>query len=385
MAISRRSMMLGTAAGGAAALTLAACGSEDGGNGGGGGAGGEGGSGEPIYANTTEPENQLIPTDTGEVGGGRIIVMIFAGLVYYTADGTAENDIAESIESDDNQNWTITIREGLTFSDGSTPITAQDFVNAWNFGANAANAQLGQYFFEPIEGYDELSADGVAEDATLSGLEVVDDTTFTVRLVSPQSDFPTRLGYSAYMPLPPSAFDDMEAYGEAPLANGPYKLESWTHEQSLVLVPNEAYDGPRTAQNAGITFTVYQDPETMYLDLQSDNVDVVDQLPGSALATFEDDLGDRAVNAPGALFQSITLPEYDPNFEGEAGALRRQAISRAIDRETICDSLFFGTRTPATDFVSPVIPGGGATDIPDRKSTRLNSSHHTKSRMPSSA
>lgn len=186
MAISRRSMMLGTAAGGAAALTLAACGSEDGGNGGGGGAGGEGGSGEPIYANTTEPENQLIPTDTGEVGGGRIIVMIFAGLVYYTADGTAENDIAESIESDDNQNWTITIREGLTFSDGSTPITAQDFVNAWNFGANAANAQLGQYFFEPIEGYDELSADGVAEDATLSGLEVVDDTTFTVRLVSPQ-------------------------------------------------------------------------------------------------------------------------------------------------------------------------------------------------------
>lgn len=356
-------MMLGTAAGGAA-LTLAACGGDNGDAGGNGGSDAGGGTGEPIYANTTEPENPLIPTNTGEVGGGRIVTMIFAGLVYYTADGTAENDIAESIESEDNQNWTITIREGLTYSDGSTPITAEDFVNAWNFGANASNAQLGQYFFEPFEGYEELSAEGVAADATLSGLEVVDERTFTARLVSPQSDFPTRLGYSAYMPLPPTAFDDMEAYGEAPLANGPYKLESWAHEQELVLVPNESYDGPRAVQNSGITFTVYQKPETMYLDLQSDNVDVVDQLPGSALATFEDDLGDRAVNAPGAVFQSITLPGYDPNFEGEAGAIRRKAISRAIDRQSICDNLFFGTRTPATDFVSPVIPGGGATDIP---------------------
>ena len=376
MAFSRRSMILGTAAGGAA-LTLAACGGGDDG-GSGGDSGGGGGTGEPIYANTTEPENPLIPTNTGEVGGGRIVTMIFAGLVYYAADGTAENDIAESIESEDNQNWTITIREGLTYSDGSTPITAEDFVNAWNFGANAANAQLGQYFFEPIEGYDELSAEGVAEDATLTGLEVVDERTFTVRLISPQSDFPTRLGYSAYMPLPPSAFDDIEAYGEMPLANGPYKLETWTHDQELVLVPNESYDGPRAPQNSGITFTVYQDPETMYLDLQSNQVDVVDQLPGSALQTFESDLGDRAVNAPGAVFQSMTLPGYDPNFEGEAGALRRQALSRAIDRQSICDNLFFGTRTPATDFVSPVIPGGGATDIPGAEVLEFDEAEATR-------
>ncbi|WP_029362767.1 peptide ABC transporter substrate-binding protein [Brachybacterium squillarum] len=357
MAISRRSMMLGTAATGAAAVTLAACGgdSESGSGGGGGDA--------VILANTTEPENPLIPTNTGEVGGGRIVTAIFAGLVYYTAEGEAEMELAESIESEDFQNWTITLREGLTYSDGETPVTAQDFVNAWNYGANAANAQIGQYFFEPFEGYDELSAEDVAADATLSGLEVVDDLTFTARLVSAQSDFPTRLGYSAYMPLPPVAFDDMEAYGEAPLSNGPYMLDSWTHDQEIVLVPNENYDGGRTVENDGVTFVVYADPETMYNDLLSDNVDVVDQIPNSALQTFEDELGDRAVNEPGAVFQSMTLPGYDPNFEGEAGELRRRAISRAIDRASICENLFFGTRTPATDFVSPVIPGGGATDL----------------------
>ncbi|WP_341854974.1 hypothetical protein [Brachybacterium sp. GPGPB12] len=63
MAISRRSMMLGTAAGGAAALTLAACGGDEGGAGAGGSDAG-GGTGEPIYANTTEPENPLLRPPT---------------------------------------------------------------------------------------------------------------------------------------------------------------------------------------------------------------------------------------------------------------------------------------------------------------------------------
>ncbi|UVY83423.1 ABC transporter substrate-binding protein [Brachybacterium sp. NBEC-018] len=360
MALSRRSMMLGTAATGVAAATLAAC--TGGSSGGSGGSDGGSGSGEMIFANTTEPENPLIPTNTGEVGGGRVVTSIFAGLVYYTADGKAENDLAESIESEDNQHWTIKIKSGLKFSDDSD-LTAQSFVDAWNFGANAANAQLGQYFFEPIEGYADLSKEDVAADAKLPGLEVVDDTTFTVQLVSAQSDFPNRLGYSAYMPLPASAFGDIEAFGEKPVSNGPYMVDSWTHDKEIVLVPNPNYDGPRKAKNSGITFVVYDSDETMYNDLLADNVDVIDQIPTSQLQNFESDLGDRAVNDPGAVFQSFTLPGYDPNFEGEAGALRREAISRAIDRKSICDSLFFGTRTPATDFVAPVIPGGGATDI----------------------
>ncbi|GAA1321754.1 ABC transporter substrate-binding protein [Brachybacterium rhamnosum] len=360
MALSRRSMMLGTAATGVAAATLAAC--TGGSSGGSGGSDGGSGSGEMIFANTTEPENPLVPTNTGEVGGGRVVTSIFAGLVYYTADGKAENDLAESIESDDNQHWTIKIKSGLKFSDDSD-LTAQSFVDAWNFGANAANAQLGQYFFEPIEGYADLSKEDVAADAKLPGLEVVDDTTFTVQLVSAQSDFPNRLGYSAYMPLPASAFDDIEAFGEKPVSNGPYMVDSWTHDKEIVLVPNPNYDGPRKAKNSGITFVVYDSDETMYNDLLADNVDVIDQIPTSQLQNFESDLGDRAVNDPGAVFQSFTLPGYDSNFEGEAGALRREAISRAIDRKSICDSLFFGTRTPATDFVAPVIPGGGATDI----------------------
>ncbi|GAB2533184.1 peptide ABC transporter substrate-binding protein [Brachybacterium huguangmaarense] len=359
MAISRRSMILGTAAAGTSAVALAACGGDNGDNGGGSDAGS---GGSPVLANTTEPENALVPTNTSEVGGGRVIQSIFSGLVYYTADGKVENEVAESIESDDKQTWTIKLKADQKFSDG-TPVTAKSFVDSWNFGALTTNAQKGQSFFEPIEGFADVAAETPTAQ-TMSGLAVVDDTTFTVKLVSAQSDFPNRLGYSAYMPMPESGLSDIEAFGEAPVGNGPYKLESWEHDQQLVLVPNENYDGPRAAKNAGVTFVVYADNDTMYGDLQSNNVDVVDAIPTSALSTFEDDLGDRAVNAPGAVFQSFTIPQNDPNFSGEAGKLRRQAISRAINRKEICDSLFFGTRTPATDFVAPVIDGGGATDIP---------------------
>lgn len=357
MTISRRSMILGTAATGTAAVALAACGGDSSG----GSDGGAGGA-NAILANETEPENPLIPTNTSEVGGGRIITSVFAGLVYYTADGKVENDVADSIESDDKQSWTIKLKSGQKFSDG-TDVTAKSFVDAWNFGALTTNAQKGQSFFEPIEGFADVAAETPTAE-TMSGLAVVDDTSFTVKLVSAQSDFPTRLGYSAYSPLPESAYKDMDAFGEKPVSNGPYKVETWDHNKQIVLVPNESYDGPRKAKNDGITFTIYADPDTMYSDLESGNVDVVDLIPTSSLSTFESDLGDRAVNAPGAVFQSFTIAQNDPNFSGEAGILRRQALSRAIDRASICDSLFFKTRTPATDFVAPVIEGGGATDIP---------------------
>ena len=85
--------------------------------------------------------------------------------------------------------------------------------------------------------------------------------------------------------------------------------------------------------------------------------DSTDAIPDSAFSTFENELGDRAVNQPAAIFQSFTIPESLPHFKGEEGNLRRQALSYAINREEITSTIFGGTRTPATDFTSPVIPG----------------------------
>ncbi len=346
MRLTRRTRLAGVALVAAGSLVLAAC-----------GGGGDDASDGKISVYATEPQNPLIPTSTNEVGGGNVIDQLFAGLVVYDNEGESSLEVAESIESEDNQNWTITLKD-WEFSDG-TPVTADSFVDAWNYGALSTNAQLSGYFFEPIEGYEQVSAEE-PEAETLSGLEVVDEKTFTVKLSQPEADFPERLGYSAYFPLPESAFDDMEAYGESPIGNGPYQLadSGWERNKQITLEPSESYEGARTPQNDGIVFKIYTDPDGAYSDVQAGNLDIIDTVPPSALATYQDDGAVQPITQPGSSFASITIPERLPGFgKNDEGNLRRQAISKAINREEITEKIFEGARTPAVDFSAPVLPG----------------------------
>ncbi|WP_298867833.1 ABC transporter substrate-binding protein [uncultured Microbacterium sp.] len=311
-----------------------------------------------ISVNGSEPQNPLIPTNTNETGGGKILDAMFAGLIGYAADGSVYNDVAESIKVDDPQHLTVKIRKGVKFTDG-TEVKADNFIKAWNYGALASNKQLSSYFFEDIEGF--VSSDTVyGSEGDLSGLKKVDDYTFTIALNKPASDFAQRLGYSAYFPLPDSAFKDMAAFGEHPIGNGPYKLagaDAWQHNVGINLVKNPDYDGPAKAKNGGLDIKFYASQDAAYADLTGDQLDVLDAIPDSAFATFESDLGKRAVNQPAAIFQSFTIPERLKHFSGEEGQLRRQALSMAINRDEITKVIFQGTRTPASDFTSPVIDG----------------------------
>jgi oligopeptide transport system substrate-binding protein len=322
---------------------------------------GEAGSSTAVVTtNSTEPQNPLIPTNTNEVGGGLIVDNVFSKLVYYDAEGAVHNDVAESIETDDAQTYTITIRDGLTFTNGD-PVNAESFVKAWNYGAALDNAQLSSYFFESIEGFSY--EENVEE---LSGLTVVDDLTFEVKLNQPESDFPLRLGYSAFAPLPEAAWEDIEAFGENPIGNGPYMFDgegAWQHNERIDLVVNPDYDGPREPQNGGLDVILYADLDAAYADLQGGNVDVLQDLPESALETFQTEFEGRSVNQPAAANATITIPDRLPHFAGDEGKLRRAAISHAINREEITDVIYSGTRTPAQDFSSPVI-AGFSEDIP---------------------
>lgn len=327
----------------ALALGLAACSSDSDDA----AASSSGGGDNYVLANGSEPQNPLIPANTNETGGGRVVDLIYSGLVYYDNDGVHHNELAESIELEGEKTYRVTLRDGITFADG-TEIKAENFVNAWNKAVE--ESLLNSYFFEPILGYEEGKA-------SMEGLKVIDDKTFTIELDHPESDFPTRLGYSAYFPLPDEALDDLATFGENPNGNGPYKVVEWNHNQDILLVPNENYDGPREAKNDGIKFVFYASQDAAYSDLLAGNLDVLDAVPDSAFGTFQTELGDRWVNQPYAGFQSFTIPEKLEHFSGEEGVLRRQAISMAINREEVTKTIFQDTRTPATDFSSPVVEG----------------------------
>lgn len=334
----------------AGALLLAGCAS---GNSGGGSATetASGDSSAIITTNGNEPQNPLITYATTEVGGGKILTAMYAGLVSYDANGEYQNEMAESIESDDATNWTIKIKPDWTFTNGET-ITAQTYVDTWK---HAAQDPSGAYWFGNFEGATE---DGSGE---LTGIEAVDDTTFTVTLKEPEADFPIRLGYTAYMPLPSVAFDDLEAFGENPIGNGPYMPDgegAWRHDEGMTLVTNPDYSGNRTPVNGGVEFIFYTGLDAAYADAQGGNLDVLDTVPDTAFSTFETDFPDRNVNQPAAIYQGINIPFYIDHFKNdEEGKLRREAISLSINRQEITDTIFQGTRSPAHDFTSPVVEG----------------------------
>ncbi|MFF2086669.1 ABC transporter substrate-binding protein [Nocardia sp. NPDC058176] len=327
----------------ATSLGLTACSSEDGVDAG------------IVTTNAGEPQNPLVPTNTNENMGGRVVDRLFAGLKYYDATGQAHDEMAETIETADRKSYRITIKPDWKFTDGTT-VTAKSFVDAWNYGALASNAQLQSYVFTPIVGFDEVNAEQ-PKAQTMSGLKVVDDRTFTVELKSPSIDFESALGYAPFYPLPEVAFDDMDAFGENPIGNGPYAFESWEHNVKIDLKPNPDYPGGRPAKNQGLRFVMYQSYETAYADLQAGNLDALDTIPDSALTSYKSDLGDRAITKPTAQNQHIGIQSSVPHFGGEEGLLRRKAISMAINRPQIIDKIFNGLRVPARDFTASTLPG----------------------------
>ncbi|MEV5232180.1 peptide ABC transporter substrate-binding protein [Streptomyces pseudogriseolus] len=335
----------------ALALATAGCG---------GGGGGSGDSEAVLSASWGDPQNPLEPSNTNEVQGGKVLDMIFRGLKrYHPETGEAEDMLAEKIETSDSQNFTVTVKDGWTFSNGEK-VTAQSFVDAWNYGASLRNNQRNAYFFGYIEGYDQVHPEEGEQTAdTLSGLKVTGERTFTVKLTQKFSTFPDTLGYAAFAPLPRAFFDDHDAWVKKPVGNGPYLVESYTRGSQMSLRRWDDYPGDDKAQNGGVDLKVYTDNNTAYTDLLAGNLDLVDDVPAAQLKNVRNDLGDRYLNTPAGIIQTLAFPFYDEAWNTEDAKKVRQGLSMAIDRAQITDTIFQKTRTPATDWTSPVLGEDG--------------------------
>jgi oligopeptide transport system substrate-binding protein len=334
----------------AAALAMAACG---------GGASGDSGPGV-LSSSWGDPQNPLEPGNTNEVQGGKVLDMVFRGLKHYNPrTGAAEDMLAEKIETSDSRNFTITVKNGWTFSNGEA-VTAKSFVDAWNYGAGLKNNQKNAYFFGYIEGYDKVHPDTGTQTAdTLSGLKVTGPRTFTVKLNQKFSTFPDTLGYAAFSPLPRSFFDDHAAWLKKPVGNGPYVIDSYTKGSMMSLRKWDRYPGADKAQNGGVDLKVYTDNNTAYTDLMAGNLDLVDDVPAAQLKNAKADLGDRYINTPAGIIQTLAFPYYDAQWNKPGMEKVRTGLSMAINRDQITATIFQKTRTPATDWTSPVLGADG--------------------------
>ncbi|MEU4578375.1 ABC transporter substrate-binding protein [Nonomuraea sp. ATR24] len=342
------------------ALAVAACG------GGATPSGGDptaGGGETPVRMELGEPQNLLVPSNTTESEGAELLAAVFEPLVNYDENKQAVEAAAESITTEDNITWTIKLKPGYTWHNGE-PVVAQNYVDAWNYAANQDNAQGAGYFFGRVDGYSDL-APGEGKEVTtkeMKGLKVVDDTTFTVTLAAPFSQFKVMLGYTAFYPLPKAAFGPdgkvTDAFGEQPIGQGLFKLDKPYKkgtDQTVDLTVYDKYPGTKPTGWTKLQFKLYNSSETAYNDLQADNVDIHDSLPASAIASAKTALGDRYQDQPDAGIGYVGFPlKYNDEYKD---IKVREAISMAIDRKTIAETVFSGTRAPADDFINPAIAG----------------------------
>jgi oligopeptide transport system substrate-binding protein len=324
-----------------------------------------------ITIDDVQPQAGLIPINTTETGGSKVIELLWTGLVSYPGDGSAPvKALAESIDTKDSKVYTIKIKPGTKFHDG-TVVKAKNFVDAWNWGAYSPNAAQNGSFMSDIAGYADVHTDDPDAEGpkkapepkakTMSGLKVIDDNTFEVTLSAPFSIFPTKLGYSAFMPMPDSFFTSTpEAFGKNPIGNGPAKFVSWQDNVEIKLTRFDDYTLADKIKIKDITLKIYQDQNAAYNDLVSGSLDFQQQVPVSALAgdKWKTDLGaDRAKTAAIPSTQTIAFPLYDKRF---ADVNLRKALALAINRQEIADKIFFGSRVPADSWSNPLSPGYAA-------------------------
>jgi oligopeptide transport system substrate-binding protein len=300
-----------------------------------------------------EPTTSLIPQNNYEQYGSQVFEVLFTRLMTYDDAGAPIPAQAESVTpSSDGLTYTIKIKSGWTFHNGE-PVNAQSYVDAWNYAADCTHGYILNTFFQRIDGYDALNPSDCKNLSTteMTGLAVTDDTTFTVTLTAPFSQFPTTLGFDAYDPLPQAFYDDPDAYNEAPIGDGPYMMDGkWKHDETINVQRYPDYAGtPGYADK--IQLKEYTG-DAYWADFQAGNVDIA-QFGSAHLAEAQASYADSMQRYSSSSFFFIGFPTYDSKFQSKE---LRQALSMAVDRQSVMTAILIN-ESPADDLISPSILG----------------------------
>jgi peptide/nickel transport system substrate-binding protein/oligopeptide transport system substrate-binding protein len=363
--IGRRGFVTVAAATGAVAAAsslLAGCNDNSAGGGDSTGGGKEGGTFR-YYINNP---SWIDPFNLQESEGTAVTSNIFDSLLEYSYR-TEEllPAAAESWEvSDDATVFTFKLRKGATFHNGD-PVTAKDFKYAWERTCNPKTTDTVSeisYHLAMIKGYKEMIAGTATE---LPGVVAKDELTLEVTLTQPYADFIYVITHSALGPIPSGgAASDFATFSQAPIGNGPFMIDGkWEHDQYIRLKRFDNYYGDKAFID-GVDFNIIDKVDTAFIEFQAGNLDFVQIADGQiepTLAQYGESPDGFTIN-PGK--QTLIGPEssvYYLNVNTADPVLKdkniRMALSYAINRQAICDTVFFGTRIPATGIIPPGIEG----------------------------
>ncbi|MGY1709206.1 ABC transporter substrate-binding protein [Geodermatophilus sp. SYSU D00758] len=304
----------------AGALLLTACsGGESVDTGGGGGGGGE----NVLVAAVSAQPDQLDPHVTSAYPSFQVLENVYDTLVVPNAeDLTMEPSLATEWEtSEDQLTWTFTLRDDVTFHDGSE-FDAADVVYSYN---RIIDEQLNNaYRF-----------------ATVESVEAVDPRTVEIRVTQPTPNLPALIGgFKGMAILPEGAADQVDLTTEA-IGTGPFQLES-SDAGSTVLTAYEDYWGG-TPTIDGVEFRYITEPAAALTALQNGEVDWTDNIPPQQVSALESEEGVELQSIPSVDYWYMTMNYDRPPFDNPQV---RQAVATAVDRAAVTEAARFEAAQP---------------------------------------
>jgi oligopeptide transport system substrate-binding protein len=304
--------------------------------------------------NNADPES-LDPHKTSTVSEANILRDLFMGLTMHDATASLIPGAAESWEvSDDGTVYTFKLRPGALWSDG-TPVTAGDFVYAWQRVVTPETAAEYAYMLAPIANAEAITAGEAAPDTL--GVRAVDDMTLEVTLNAPTPYFLEMLTHQATYPVQRANVEALGAEFAKPgnlVSNGAYTLARFVPNDRVTLLKNpNFYDAANVAIDE-VNFYPTEDRSTAIKRFEAGELDMNDDLPSEQLADIKAKFGDQVKIGPylGTYYYSFKIPSEPWN-----DAQLRRAIAMAIDRDFLAEKVWQGTMLPAYSFVPPGIGG----------------------------
>ena len=370
--ISRRNF-LKVAGVSAAALGLAACGgSKSGstatsGSTAGSTAGGVNTAGFTVQYGSN-PET-LDPALNSAIDGANTIITIFEPLLLINENNEVVGGQAESWEtSEDGLTWTFTMRDGLKWSDG-TDLNAKDFEYSFkrmvdpNTAAPYAETCLGMIDgFEEAAGFPDADGNPTAEpNPDALNVKASDDgKTLTIVLSYPCSYFDKMAAFATMSPVQKATVEaNGDSWCTSPdtfVSNGPYMITDWTPSERIVLTKNPNYVGGWDSSKIvsdTITLLLLEDSSASYAAYNSGEAQLVKDVPTDEIPslTKAEDGGDFYVDTIlGTYYVSLNLQR-----DAFKDAKVRKALSLAIDRDYVANTIMQGTYSAADSIVGPGI------------------------------
>ena len=321
-------------------------------------------AGEPLTLCLGAEPATLDPARTENGVGATYVVNLFSGLTGYRAGGDGSRELTPELcaelpvpepLSDGRVQYVFTLRDGLTWSDG-TPLTAADFVYAWNRACTLEDAAA-PYLFACIDGYGT---------GRLNVTASPDGRTLTVVLAEAMPTFLQLCAQPAYAPVPSGAADTMRrtADGAGFAVSGPYTVAAWTDE-SLTYVKNPAYWDADNVTAETMRFAFEPDPDAASAAFLARDYALVWPVSDAALDDLRTNHAPELRTVSRLATYSLCFPMNDPAlsaFTQSERAQIRTALALLIDRSDLCAQITPGAQQSAN---APIPPGVSDADGSD--------------------